>query len=255
MDAKLLIEQGDIVGVLKAKYFAIKEAIGDAEERHTKAVDGLAEPKAKAAIALHELELLKARIEKTKESIKEKKEALSEVKEDLGEANEEIQENKGWRAQFKEREIARVKELEELEDKCKEAKEHLFETNRKFSEATRSLAMREFDIEAATNRRNAALEDIKEHEDMRQQSAQQMIHVEKRGGKAAERKLEKEQQIEAMTNQIETIDDQTEDALRSISKSELKREYILDEINYWQQKTKKLNEEVDRMNQEDWVSY
>ena len=93
-DVKMLIDQGDVVGLLKAKYFAIKEAISDAEERHTKAVAGLNEPKAKAAIALHEAELLKARIEKTKESIRVKKEALSEVKEDLGEANEEIQENK-----------------------------------------------------------------------------------------------------------------------------------------------------------------
>jgi predicted nucleic acid-binding Zn-ribbon protein len=94
VDVKLLIEQGDVVGVLKAKYFAIKEAVADAEERHTKAVAGLNEPKAKAAIALHEVELLKARIEKTKERIKVKKEELGEVKEDLGEANEEIQENK-----------------------------------------------------------------------------------------------------------------------------------------------------------------
>ena len=93
-DAKILIEQGDVVGVLKAKYFAVKEAISDAEERHTKAVGGLNEPKAKVVIALHEAELLKARIAKTKESIKVKKDALSEVKEDLGEANEEIQENK-----------------------------------------------------------------------------------------------------------------------------------------------------------------
>lgn len=94
MNAKLLIEQGDVVGILKAKYFAVKEAISDAEERHTKAVDGLNEPKAKAVIAIHEAELLKARISKTQESIRVKKEALSEVKEDLGEANEEIQENK-----------------------------------------------------------------------------------------------------------------------------------------------------------------
>jgi chromosome segregation ATPase len=162
---------------------------------------------------------------------------------------------KGWRAQFKEREATRVKELEELEDKCKEAKEHLFENNRKFSEATRMLAMREFDVEAATKRLNEALEDIKEHVDIHKQSAQQMVNVEQRGGKAAGRNLEKEQQIEAMTNQIEAMDDRTEDALRSIAKSELKREYILDQIDYWEQKAKKINEEVDRMNQEDWVSY
>jgi beta-glucosidase-like glycosyl hydrolase len=142
-----------------------------------------------------------------------------------------------------------------LEDKYKDAKELLFENNRKFSEATRLLAMREFDVEAVINRRNEALEDIKEHEEMHKQSAAQMIHVEKKGGKTAERKLEKEQRIEAMANQIETTDDLTEDALRSISKLELKREYILDQINYWHEKTKKLNDEVDRMNQEDWVSY
>ena len=94
VDAKMLIEQGDVVGVLKAKYFAVKEAIADADERHTKAVAGLNEPKAKVVIASHEAELLKARIAKTRESIKVKKEALSEVKEDLGETNEEIQENK-----------------------------------------------------------------------------------------------------------------------------------------------------------------
>ena len=162
---------------------------------------------------------------------------------------------KGWRAQFKEQESGRVQALEELEDKCKEAKELLFENNRKFSEATRFMAMREFDIEAAINRRNAALEDIKEHEEMHKQSAKEVVNVEKRGGQAVERKLEKEQRIEVMSNQLETTDDQTEDALRSISKLELKREYILDQINYWNEKTKKLNDEVDRMNQEDWVSY
>ena len=162
---------------------------------------------------------------------------------------------KGWRAQFKEQESERVQVLEELEDKCKEAKELLFENNRKFSEATRFMAMREFDIEAAINRRNAALEDIKEHEEMHKQSAKEVVNVEKRGGQAVERKLEKEQRIEAMSNQLETTDDRTEDALRSISKLELKREYILDQINYWNEKTKKLNDEVDRMNQEDWVSY
>ena len=115
--------------------------------------------------------------------------------------------------------------------------------------------MREFDLEAVTNRINEALEDIKEHEDMQQQSAKQMIHAEKRGGKTAERKIEKEQRIEAMSNQIETTDDRTEDALRSINKLKLKKEYIMDQINYWHEKTRMLTDEVDRMNQEDWVSY
>lgn len=161
----------------------------------------------------------------------------------------------GWRAQFKEAEDARVQQLEELEDKCKDAKELLFETNRKFSEATRSLAQKECDVEAVSNRLHEALQSIEEQEDMRKQSAQQMIHAEKRGGKTAERKLEKEQRIEAMTNQIETVDDRTEDALRSLSKLELKREYLLDKINYWHDKTKKLEDEINGMNREDWVSY
>lgn len=148
-----------------------------------------------------------------------------------------------------------MQQLKELEEKCKEAKEELFENNRKFSEATRSLAMKEFDIEAVTNRMNEALADIKEHKEMQEQSAKQIINVEKQGGKAAERQVEKEHHIEAMVNQIEVMDDRTEEALRSISKLELKREYIVDKINYWNEKTNTLNEEIDRMNQEDWVSY
>ena len=141
-----------------------------------------------------------------------------------------------------------------MEDKCKDAKELLFENNRKFSEATRSLAMREFDLDAVNKRLNEALEDIKEHEEMQKQSAAHMISVEKRGGKTAEREVEKEQKVKTMSNQIETTDDRTEDALRSVNKLELKKEYMLDQISYWHEKTQKLHEEVDRMNQEDWSS-
>ena len=94
VDPKVLIEKGDFVGVLKAKYTAIKHDMETVDQRHTAAVAGQVAPKARTAIALHNAELLKARIAKTEESIRVKKEALSEVKEDLGEANEEIQENK-----------------------------------------------------------------------------------------------------------------------------------------------------------------
>ena len=110
--------------------------------------------------------------------------------------------------------------LEEMEEKCKDAKELLFENNRKFSEATRLLAMRQFDVEAVTARINKALEEIEEHKEMQKQSSVQMMHAEKRGGRNVERQLEQEQRIEATTNQIETIDDCTEDALRSINKLE-----------------------------------
>lgn len=140
--------------------------------------------------------------------------------------------------------------LEEMEEKCKDAKELLFENNRKFSEATRLLAMRQFDVEAVTARINKALEEIEEHKEMQKQSSVQMMHAEKRGGRNVERQLEQEQRIEATTNQIETIDDCTEDALRSINRLELKKEYVLDQINYWKEKTQKINEEIDIMNQD-----
>lgn len=88
------VDQADVVGFLKEKYFAMKEAISDAEERHQKAVDSLNEPKAKTGIAKHEAALLKSRITKTKESIRVTKKALTDLKEDLGETKDEIQENK-----------------------------------------------------------------------------------------------------------------------------------------------------------------
>lgn len=252
MEASVVIDQGDVVGVLKAKYFAIKEAITDAEERHVKAVDGLNAPKAKADKAKHEIELLKARIEKTQKALKIKKAELNEVKDDLGEAKSEVEENEDLRKEFKDADSIRTEQLEEIEDTCKEAKEALFEVNRKFSESTRSLAMREWDLEALTNRLNVALQSIDEMDDMKKTSDQQMVHAEKRGGKTAERKLEQEKKIEAIKSNVESVNERTEDALRDISKFELQREYKLDEIAYWEAKTKKIEEEINSVNQKDW---
>ena len=252
METSPVIDEGDVVGVLKARYFAVKEAIADAEKRHTMAVDGLNAPKAKASIANHEIELLKAKVEKTQAALKSKKEQLGEVKEDLGEAKTEIEENEDLRKEFKDADSVRTEQLEELEEKCKQAKEELFEVNRKFSESTRSLAMREFDLEATTLRVTTALQRIDEVDDMKTTSGQQMVHAEKRGGKTAERKVEKENKIQALTEQVNGLDEGTEDALRNILKLELQREHILDQIAYWNGKTQKIEEEINSANQDGW---
>ena len=244
-----------VVGLLKAKYFAIQEAIDAADVRHTKAVDGLNAPKAKEHIALHRIELLKANIEKARNALNLKKKELADVKEDLGEAKTEVTENAEDLHEEIEEAATRTDKLEDVEEKCKDAREMVFENKRKFHEATRQFAMLEYDLEAMTNRVNSALQRIAEVEDMKTTSDQQVAQVEKRGGKTAERELEKKAKMEALAKQIEDTDDVTEEGLKTIRKLQLKREYILDQIEYWNTKTERIKDEIDTANQEDCGSY
>ena len=251
-ETKELTAEDKIVAMLKAKYRRIQDTIDAAEEREIKASSGLNAHKAREHIARHEVELLKARVEKARNELNTKKNELAETQKELAEAKEEIQENADFHKEFKETDNERVDKIEEVEDKCAEAKEMLFEVHRKFHEATRFLAMKECDGEAKVNRLNVALQRIAEVEDMRKETGQQMAQVEKRGGKTAERKLEKEAKIEELTKQIESIDDVTEEALKSISKLQLKREYRSEESEYWDAKTERVEEEINSANQGDW---
>lgn len=242
------IMSDQVESVIK-KMIAVKDKTEEASERELDAKNKLTSLKMEvfakeneAAGYRRRLQMLGQRLKEVNTELEGKEETLKEWQEKA-----ELEVEKGKELTYAE--VETDEHLRSIEAQVQEAQSTAENAQMRLNDAQRKLTVTENELSRSENRKDTALKRIPELEQMIKTAGENLRKMEQDDALASERETDSEQKIQILEEELGKKVGECEETERKADSNLRRVNELMEEIEYWHEKRKKLEDELIAINE------